>query len=259
MAVRRTTKLINELAGGSSVKNILADGRICIYSGAQPTDADAAPSGTKLLTFTEGGNTFTAGTGSYATIAIGGSATGAITTVTVGSMAHNLLSESVSYVTSASVTAIAIADNINARNNPLNITAEASTTNVILTLPIWIGAEGDGLTFATTTSGSLTATTSGAFGSGAAATNGINFRAIISDGTLTKDSNTWQGTGIATGTAGWFRFIAGDSTESDTGVAEVRFDGSVGTSNADMIISATSIVVDSVYTISAGTIIEPKE
>lgn len=259
MAIRRTTKLINELVKGFSVRDLLRDGRIAVYSGSQPSDADDAPTGTKLLEFTENGNTFSAATASLVAIAIGGSATGAITSITVGGMGFNLLSEEVAFTTSAAATTALIVDNINAYKNPLNIRAEVSTSNVILFCPDWVGVGGNGLTFATSTTGSLTATSSGTFASGVNAVNGVNFSETVTGGTLSKDSVTWQGTGLSTGTAGWFRFVAGGSTESDAGSGEVRFDGTVGTSNADMIISATTITTDAVYTISTGTIIEPAE
>lgn len=44
-----------------SVAQILANGRIDVYSGVRPADADTTESGTKLLSFTKDGAAFTAG------------------------------------------------------------------------------------------------------------------------------------------------------------------------------------------------------
>jgi len=259
MAIRRSTKLINDLAQGYGVRELLRDGRIFVYTGAQPADPDEAPSGTLLMTYTLGGNAFIDAVKAEASIALGGSAVGSLDTVTVGGMAFNLLAESVPFDTSLENTAINVADSINSKQNPLNITAAASGTYVILSMPSWMGAQSDGLTFATTTSGSLTATTSGIFTGGSDAVNGLNFSESISDGTLTKDATTWQAQAIATGTAGWFRFVPCGSTPDGVLDEDIRFDGSVGTNNADMIISTTSIIQDSVHTVSAGTLSELKE
>jgi hypothetical protein len=64
-----------------------------------------------------------------------------------------------------------------------------------------------------------------AFNAGTAA-NGLNFAAPAS-GTVTKDNNTWQMTGLAAGTAGWFRLMgnAVDSFGSSTTLP--RMDGSI--------------------------------
>jgi hypothetical protein len=259
MTIRRSTKLVNDLALGYGVRELLHDGRIFIYSGAQPTDADTAPSGTLLMTFTESGNSYTDATRALATIAIGGSATGTIATIKVGGMGFNLLSAAVDFTTSATVTAGLIADNINALQNPLNIVAVASTTNVLLYTPYWLGAEANGLTFATTTTGSLTATSSGSFASGVTAVNGINFGETVTDGQISKESATWQAEAVASGTAGWFRFIACGSTVDGVADEDIRFDGNVGTSNADLIISTTAVVSGAIHTVSTAPITEPTE
>ena len=67
------------------------------------------------------------------------------------------------------------------------------------------------------------------------------------NGTLTVSSivNT---TAVATGTASFFRITKSDDTT-------VVMDGSVGTSNADMIFNSVSFVTGDVVSISSGTII----
>ncbi len=259
MAIRRSTKLINDLVRGYGVRELLRDGRIFVYTGAQPTTADAAPNGTLLMTFTLDGNSYTDATRATATINLSGSGPGSLDTVTVGGMGFNLLSHVVDFDSTLETTAYNAAETINATQNPLNITAESSTTNIILSSPYWVGADANGLTFATSTSGSLTASASGLFAGGISAINGINFKESVSDGVISKATETWQAIAIAAGTAGWFRFVPCGSTVDGVANTDIRFDGTVGTNNADLLISTTAIVEDAVHTISSGSIKEPKE
>lgn len=258
MAIRRTTALINGLAGGYGISELLTNGFINVYSGAQPSDADNAPSGTLLLTYSLNGNAYADATRAMASIAIGGTI-GTLDEVTVGGMGYNLLASPVSYNSSATVTVSDIVTNINSKQNPLNIVAVQNSTTLELYTPHMLGANANGLTFATSVTGGLTATSSGTFSGGVTATNGINFSETVTSGSISKTSEVWQGSGITSGVAGWFRFVPCGSNADGVGTDNVRFDGSVGTSNADMIISSTSIVESSVYTISSGNISEAKE
>jgi len=88
------------------------------------------------------------------------------------------------------------------------------------------------------------------------ATNGLEFKKEIS-GTLSKNSlEAWSGVASATGTAGWFRFY--DNNE-DTGadVTSCRFDGSVGTSGAQLTVSSTSITSGATITVDSFDITLP--
>lgn len=74
MAVRFSTKLRNEMLGSGGFNGVLggALATIEIYSGVQPTSADAAPSGTKLLEITvdaDGTTGLSFGTAASGTIA----------------------------------------------------------------------------------------------------------------------------------------------------------------------------------------------
>lgn len=65
MAVRLSTGLANALAGGGagdgSLKDILANAVAAVYTGSQPTSADAAETGTLLGYITVNGGAFTPG------------------------------------------------------------------------------------------------------------------------------------------------------------------------------------------------------
>lgn len=88
------------------------------------------------------------------------------------------------------------------------------------------------------------------------ATNGLNFDAIV-DGVLSKNADTWSDTGIATGTAAWWRMydngvITGASTTAK------RCDGLVSTTSVTMILSSASIVASATTTLDTANFSCPK-
>jgi hypothetical protein len=65
-------------------------------------------------------------------------------------------------------------------------------------------------------------------------TNGLTFDAPAS-GTVSKAAAaTWKTTGIAQGTAGWFRLKGNAADAGAQSTTAVRMDGSIGTSGADL-------------------------
>jgi len=89
------------------------------------------------------------------------------------------------------------------------------------------------------------------------ATNGLNFDEV-SAGTMSKDvSETWQTTAVAGGTAGWFRFMSNSSTPSGTGIDQIRFDGNVATSGANLNMPITTFVLGTTYSIDTFPVIFP--
>lgn len=95
----------------------------------------------------------------------------------------------------------------------------------------------------------------GAFTSGAA-TNGLGFNSAASGAASKADAETWQGEGLASGTAAWFRFYA-NTVVTGASTTAVRFDGTVGTSGADLILTSTSIVSGATTTIDSATFTLP--
>ena len=136
------------IAVRQSLKEILAYGILCIYSGNQPANADTAPSGTLLLAITTDGGAFTKGT----------------------------------------------------------------------------------------------------------KTNGCAFDDPVAGVLGKKDADTWSDTGIATGTAGWFRYYCNDYDVSASGLC---LDGTVGTSGAQLNLSSVAIVEDATTTIDEFEITLP--
>jgi hypothetical protein len=130
------------VAKGGSLKDVLKDGKLMIYSGAQPSSPDSAAAGTLLLEITEGSGAWVAG----------------------------------------------------------------------------------------------------AFG------NGLEFEDDPTEGEIEKSAATWSGAAVASGTAGWFRFVANATDNALASTTLPRIDGSIGVSGADMNISNTSIVSGKTYT-----------
>ena len=97
---------------------------------------------------------------------------------------------------------------------------------------------------------------SGAFTPGSP-TNGLTF-AAASGGSVSK-SGVWSFNGIATGTAGWFRF---KGNAADAGAASTtlpRMDGSIATSGGDMSLSNLAITSGSPTTVDSFTFSVPAQ
>jgi hypothetical protein len=85
--------------------------------------------------------------------------------------------------------------------------------------------------------------------------NGLRFGTAAS-GAIAKDSSTWQGVAVATGSAGWFRFYANgtDAGAGDPTFLLPRIDGSIGTSGAQLNMSSTTITLGATITIDTFVI-----
>jgi hypothetical protein len=118
---------------------------------------------------------------------------------------------------------------------PTSADAAATGTLVAVVLPSastqypW-----NGVTAGTDTTGVAAVTTG----------QGCQWAASASSGVLTSlGTQVWQGVSIATGTIGWFRFRgkATDPLTADSGPTYARFDGSVGTTTGDLLLSVVNI------------------
>ena len=70
-------------------------------------------------------------------------------------------------------------------------------------------------------------------------------------GVATANAITQDSSADATGTAAWFRVLKSDGTST-------LWDGSVGTSSADLVLTTTSIVANAAVAISSMTYTHPK-
>lgn len=254
MTLRLSTALRNHVLAGGSIKDTLSGGKILIYSGAQPASADAAPTGTLLATITANSSAHTAEVQATGTLTLIGSA-GSVDGVTVNSVP--VLDAAVAYDTSLTVTAAAVAAAINNSASNPEYTATSSGAVITIKAKRGSGAGANGFVIAPT----LTTLTSSvtAFAGGVTAVNGLKF-GVAAAGVLPKlAAQTWSGTAGASGTAGWFRFVGAvaDSGLIDTAEAEIRLDGSVSTSGAQLNMSSTTVTAAATQTIASFPITLP--
>ena len=255
MALRLSTGLRNYLNEFGSVKQALNNGKIYIYSGAQPTLADDAATGTLLAIISKSSGAITEEVQSVGSVALTGGASGSVNTITVNSI--SILPAAVPFNTSLGQTAIDIAAAIN--DNPQNLlfVASVSTNTVNITAKLGLGALANGWVVASTAT-TITKTDSNMAG-GVTAVNGLTFGDAAS-GTLVKNPlETWTGLGLAAGTAGWFRYegALADTEASDTAGAYNRLDGNISTSGANLNMSSTTVAVGATQTISTFSLTVP--
>ena len=93
----------------------------------------------------------------------------------------------------------------------------------------------------------------GAFSAGSP-TNGLEFAAPVGNVLSKSSSETWQYTGVAAGTAGYFRFKGNAVDAGGSSTLLPRIDGSIGTVSGDMILSTTSIVIGTPGTVDVFSI-----
>lgn len=268
-----STAAQNNLSSGLSAQEAFANGTLEIYTGAQPIDADTAPVGTLLFTFTLDGGVYTAPIQAIAEVALVGTS-GTLDDIAIGGLSattgFDLLGPAITNPgTAAALVALAVTQ-INARSNPFRITASASGDNLLLSAPKMRGDEFNSLELfaaATTTTVNVNASGAGATSSegfglgtpdqaGVAGANGLNFLKAVA-GVMAKESTTWKGDGVADGTAGSFRFIAGGHTSAGDSTDEIRMDGTVATSGGDMTLTSTAIATGATQTINTFTLAVP--
>ena len=239
----------NAVRGAVSALYSLNGGYIGIYSGAQPVSADAAATGTLLMRITESSGDFVAG--SYQKSNASGICLSQ-TPVAAGALTINGTTggtlELGSYVTitgtgneSAKIFRVtgtgnddeAVVEYLQGLNN-----TTVSTKN----------------TFKTVTEVYCSAATAAAITVGYGKTNGL-FLALAANGAITKQAaQEWSGLGIATGTAGWFRFYGSSTDAGGISTTLPRIDGRIATSGAELNLSNTSVVVGASQTITAFSI-----
>ena len=75
-----------------------------------------------------------------------------------------------------------------------------------------------------------------------AAGAGLTFDAAVAGAISKAEAEDWGFTGLANGTAGWFRFFPAAGDPSTTSTTEARIDGSIASSGGDLRVSTVSIV-----------------
>ena len=249
MPLRLSTGLRNFVNAAGSMKDALQNGQLLIYTGAQPATADTAPSGTLLVTITDASATRTAEVLATGTVTLATGAAGSVDAITVNGV--SILDAPVAYATSLTVTATNVATAINRSASNPEYTATASGAVITIRAKRGSGAGANGFVV-TGTLTTLTATYAN-MASGVTAVNGLKF-GISAAGVVDKHATqVWTGVAVVTGTAGWFRFVGSvaDSGATDTGEIEIRMDGAISTSGAQINMSNTTVTLSATETVSS--------
>lgn len=189
------------------------------------------------------------------TVTLNSGASGSIDTLTVDGI--SIIDAAVAFDTSLTLTATALALAINNAASDPEYHATSAGAVVTIIAKRGSGAGANGLVVASTVT-TLTKTDAN-MASGVTAVNGVNF-GIAAAGVLVKlASQVWSGVAGATGTAGWFRFVGAvaDSGVTDTTESDIRLDGAISTSGAQLNMSSTSIVSGATQTVSSFPITLP--
>lgn len=254
MTLRLSTGLRDFVNQQGSIKKALHNGQILIYSGSQPATADSAPTGTLLATITANSAARSSEVLATGSVTLAGSS-GSVTNLTVNGVA--IIDNPVPFNGTLSQTAADLAAEINNALSAPDYTATASGAVVTLTAVRGTGAAVNGFVVATTKT-TLTSTDVNMAG-GVNAVNGLKWGTSIGGVLVKLAAQVWSGSAVASGTAGWFRFVGSvaDSGVNDSVGTEFRMDGSISTSGAQLNMSSTTITAGATQTISSFPITLP--
>jgi len=255
MALKESTGLRKFRQARGSTREAFADALLKIFSGSAPANADDAESGTLLLIVSKESGAVAAGARSspqIGLITIASHAAGEtfiinVTVDGVGPISHTF-TNTPDAGTVADV-AMKVAEMLNDIPQ-LQAIASGSDGDIFVASRI----PGVGFTIA---SGGGTGTISALTSEVKAAVNIDTLRlGDSSNGVIAKNSDEWSGVGLLKGTAGYFRLV----TTKDTGASsttEIRAQGNISTSGAELNLSSLSIEIGATLTINNFQLTEP--
>lgn len=249
MALRYSTGARNFLAADGSFKDMFQNGKIEIYSGAQPTSADAAVTGTLLCTITAASAARTSEVLSSGSVTLTGGTSGSVGSLTVDGV--DILGAAVPYNTSLNQTAADVAGQCESFRGAVEYEVSASGAIITITARPGTGTTPNGFVVASTTT-TLTKTDANMAG-GVAAVNGLKW-GFASAGVVSKlASQTWSGVNAATNTAGYYRMYGSvaDAGGLDSAGIAIREDGAIATSAAELNMASTSLTATATTSITA--------
>lgn len=252
MTFKVSKALRNAMIESQDFKHAMSNCVLKWYSGGQPADAEAAPTGTLGVTLSSSSGALTREVLSVGSVDLTGGGAGSVDTITVNSI--EIMGSSTPFNTSLAQTAQDVCTKIN--NNPRNLlfTAFVTSTDVInIRAKPGLGSLANGWVVASTVT-TITKTDSNMAG-GVTAVNGLNWGDGAA-GLITKlTTQTWSGVAAASITAGWFRFEAAvsDAGGVDSTESILRMDGTIATSGAEINMGNTSLTSGLTYTLDTFT------
>lgn len=257
MAWIYSTGAINFLSGGGSTRKMFSDFVLDLYGGsAPPASADAAATGSKLVRITVGSHAVTSTMRSVAQIYTcvmadrtdGHTAVFKITLDGVGPTTNTYTFAS-AVDTSDIIAAINVARWLEDLYPVLQCIAYAA-------LSIVIKCKIDGLALVVTdTTGTSDVTVSEIQAASRSSIYTLQFGPPTA-GVISKTSDVWSGVGLLAGVATYGRLVlpTDDGTLSST---QIRAQGNVATSGAEITMSNTSVTVGATSTVDGASITKP--
>lgn len=251
MSIRQSTGLRNFLATIGCYKRAFEGGKMRWYSGTQPVSADSPMAGTLLAEFSLSKGTITNEVRSFGTVTLTGGASGSVSSITVNGV--EVLGATVSYTSSLTLTAAAIAAQINAFQSVPKY--EATSSGAVVTIKALPGTGTGPNTFAIVVTATTITHSEVAFSGGVAGVNGLTF-GLTADGAL-QITGAWECDAIAGGTVGCYRLCGSEADANGTSTTLLRLDGSVGVSGADLPVASTAITLGAPQRLTSFTITVP--
>lgn len=249
MTLKYSVGARNAMADAMPFRQAFNNGRIEIYSGAQPANADAAATGTLLCTITAASAARTAEVLASGTVTLNTGAAGSVNTLTVNGI--EIMGSATPFNTSLTQTATDVAAKCQAFMSSVDYTVTSSGAVITIKAKPGTGASANGFVVASTVT-TLTKTDANLAG-GVTAVNGLLFGASAA-GVIAKDAaQAWTGVNAATGVAGWYRAYGSvaDAGGLDATGTTIREDGAVSTTSGELIMASTSLTIGSTTTITA--------
>lgn len=255
MALKYSSALRNFMAAIGSYKTAFQNGRIEIYTGAQPATADAAATGTLLCTITSSSGALTNEVLSSGTVTLATGAAGSVDTLTVNGV--EVMGAVVPFNTSLTQTAADVAVQINRYNSYAEYIASSSGAVVTIKALPGTGITPNGFIVASTAT-TITKVDANMAG-GVAGVNGLRFGAPAGGAIAKLSTQTWSGVNAGTGTAGWYRQYGSvaDAGAADTNLVFYREDGAISTAGAELNMSSTALIALATTTLGTSALTIP--
>ena len=92
-------------------------------------------------------------------------------------------------------------------------------------------------------------------------TNGLRFDAAVNGSASKAADQIWQFKGLANGIAGWFVLLPNDADDGtpDTGYVHRRYVGTIGSANADLIMSNPQVKLNATKTVDEFVLAIPAQ
>ena len=255
MTLKYSTGLRSFMLEDGSFRQALNNGRIEIYSGAQPATADAAVTGTLLCTLTAASGARTAEVLASGTLTLNTGAAGSVDTLTVNGL--EIMGSSTPFNTSLTQTAADIVTKC--ENAATAVDYQVSSAGAVITITARPGTGTYPNTYVIAATYTTITGTAVALSGGVAAVNGL-ILGSASGGVINKNATqVWSGVNVASGTAGWYRWYGSiaDTGALDSLGAYNREDAAIATTAAELNMASTALTISATTTVTAWQRILP--